>query len=69
MRLTLNENLNWTSHVFKIACRIASKIDILNKLTDVLTQSTYNSLLLYNTIILPHINYMILIWGHHHKKT
>ena len=25
------------------------------------------SLLLYNTIILPHINYMILVWGHHHK--
>ena len=25
------------------------------------------SLVLYNTIILPHINCMIIIWGHHHK--
>ena len=30
--LTLNENPNWTSHVSKIARRIASKIDILNQL-------------------------------------
>ena len=63
--LTLNENLNWTSHVSKIASRIASKIGILNQLKHVLPQNI--SLLLYNTIILPHINYMILVWGHHHK--
>ena len=45
--------------------RIASKIGILNQLKHVLPQNI--SLLLYNTIILPHINYMILVWGHHHK--
>ena len=66
MGLTLNENLNWTSHVSKIASRIASKIGILNQLKLVLPQNI--SLLLYNTIILPHINYMILVWGHHHKS-
>ena len=65
LRLTLNENLNWTRHVSKIASRIASKIDILYQLKHVLPQSI--SLLLYNTIILPHINYMILVWSHHHK--
>ena len=63
--LTLYENLNWTSHVSKIASRIASKIGILNQLKHVLPQNI--SLLLYSTIILPHINYMILVWGHHHK--
>ena len=63
--LTLNENLNWTCHVSKIACRIASKIGILNQLKHGLPQNI--SLLLYDTIILPHINYMILIWGHRHK--
>ena len=25
------------------------------------------SLLVYSTIILPHINYLIRVWGHHHK--
>ena len=63
--LTSNENLNWTSHVSKIESRIAGMIDILNQLKHVLPQNI--SLLLYNTIILPHINYMILVWGHHHK--
>ena len=52
--LTLNENLNWTSHVSKIASRNASKIGILNQLKHVLPHNI--SLLLYNTIILPHIN-------------
>ena len=64
--LTLNENLNWTSHVSKIASRIASKIGILIQLKHVLPQ--HISLLFYNTIILPHINYMIPVWGHHHKS-
>ena len=61
--LTLNENLNWTSHVSKIASRIASKIGILNQL-----KPQNISLVLYNTILLPHINYIILVWGHHHKS-
>ena len=67
--LTLNENLNCTRHVSKIACRNATKISILNQLKHVPPQNI--SLLSYNTIIhyyiLPHINYMILIWGHHYK--
>ena len=65
LRITLSENLNWTSHVSKIACRIASKIGILNQLKYVLPPNI--SLLLYSNIMLPHINYIILIWGHHHK--
>ena len=63
--LTLNKNLNCTRHVSKIACRNATKISILNQLKHVPPQNI--SLLSYNTIILPHINYMILIGGHHYK--
>ena len=53
------------SHFTKIACRIASKIDILNQLKHVQPQNI--TLLLYNTIILAQINYMMHIWGLHRK--
>ena len=55
-----------TSDVSKIASRISSKIGILNQFKHALPQNI--SLLLYNTIILPHINHMIIVWGHHHKS-
>ena len=64
--LTINENLTWTNHIQKISCKLASKVGILNRLKQILPQHIL--LLLYNSLILPHINYMIQVWGHNNKK-
>ena len=75
--LTLNENIKLKNHMEKIAIKSTKIIGILNKLKYILpTQINYwnfkqtqvypsnsNKLLLYNTFLLPHINYCILSWG------
>ena len=60
--LTLNENINWKNHIEKIAIKSSKIIGILNKLKYILP--TQIKLLLYNTLLLPHINYCILSWGY-----
>ena len=59
--LTLNENINWKNHIEKIAIKSSKIIGILNKLKLLPTQI---KLLLYNALLLPHINYYILSWGY-----
>ena len=60
--LTLNENINWKNHIEKIAIKSSKIIGILNKLKYILP--TQIKVLLYNTLLLPHINYCILSWGY-----
>ena len=57
----LNEHMTWTSHINKKANKIAKSIGILNKLKQYLP--SYILRTLYNSLILPHINYGILVWG------
>ena len=60
--VTLNENINWKNHIEKIAVKSSKIIGILNKLKYILP--TQIKVLLYNTLLLPHINYCILSWGY-----
>ena len=57
----LDEHMTWTSHINKIANKIAKSIGILNKLKQYLPSYIFRKL--YNSVILPHINYGILVWG------
>ena len=57
----LNEHMTWTSHINKISNKISKYIGILNKLKHYLP--SYILRTLYNSLILPHINYGILVWG------
>ena len=59
--LTINENLNWKSHTNKIASKISKNIGILNKLKHFLPIDTKR--LVYNSLILSHLNFGILAWG------
>ena len=52
--LTLDTNLNWRKHT--------EKISLLNRVKYVLPLDI--KVLLYNTLILSHINYCIMIWGY-----
>ena len=60
--IQLNEHLTWKNHVNKIANKISRSIRILNKLKRCLPQDTLY--LLYNSLVLSHLNYGILAWGY-----
>ncbi len=59
--LTLDKNLNWKGHLNKTSNNISKSIGILNKIKRVIPLKT--KILLYNSLILPHLNYGILAWG------
>ena len=60
--LTLDTNLNWIKHTEKISNKCSKTIGVLNRLKYVLPLDI--KVLLYNTLILSHINYCIMIWGY-----
>ena len=57
--LTLNENLNWKSHIDKLADKVSQNIGIMNKLKNYMTPEA--RLNVYNSLILSHLNYGILL--------
>ena len=59
--LIINENLNWNAHINKILNKTSRAIAILKRLHKLLPTSTL--LLIYNSLLLPHISYSILAWG------
>ncbi len=60
--LIMNENLNWKSHVNKIANKMSKGMVILNKLKHFLLLNA--KVLIYNSLILSHLNFCILTWGY-----
>ena len=64
--LTLDENLNWAPHIQKIANKISRTLGILNRLKRFLPQSILK--LIYNSLIMPHLQYSILCWGLKHER-
>ena len=64
--LILDANLNWKKHLGKISNQCSKKIGILNKLKHTLPQEI--KIILYNSLILPHINYCIMAWGFHSNR-
>ena len=59
--VTIDEYLSWKYHVNEIACKISKVTGVLNRLKSFLPLSVLVNL--YNTMILPHISYCIVIWG------
>ena len=64
--ITLNNHLNWDSHINKVAHKISRTTGILNKLKHFLPQHILRTM--YNSIILPHINYGTLAWGYQTQR-
>ena len=64
--LTLDTNLNWRKHTEKISNKCSKTIGVLNRLKYVLPLDI--KVLLYNTLILSHINYCIMIWGYKRNR-
>ena len=64
--LTLDTNLNWRKHTEKISNKCSKTIGVLNRLKYVLPLDI--KVLLYNTLILSHISYCIMIWGYQRNR-
>ena len=62
---TINNKLNWNSHINKVTNKISKTVGILNKLRSFLPSGVLQTI--YNTLILPHMIYGILAWGRHTK--
>ena len=60
--VTIDEHLSWKQHVCKLANKLSRSIGVMNKLKRFLP--SHIMLTLYNTMILPHLQYSILCWGH-----
>ena len=59
--ITIDKHLTWKSHVDKVSNKISKTIGILNRLKFYLPLNA--KLAIYNSLILSHINYGILLWG------
>ncbi len=64
--LVLNKNLTWKTHTNKVSNSISKTIGILNRLKHFLPIQI--KLTLYNSLILSHINYCLLIWGYENES-
>ena len=59
--LQLNYNLKWITHINYVSLKISKVTGLLYKLKSVYPITILKSI--YNTLVLPHINYCILSWG------
>ena len=59
--LTLDSSLSFKFHLTKIGNKISRVIDLLHKLKHIFP--SYILRMIYNSLILPHMNYSLLAWG------
>jgi len=59
--LHLNTHMTWNTHISVISKRISRVIGLIYKMKPILPFNIVLSL--YNTLILPHLNYCLLSWG------
>ena len=59
--VTIDENLSWKNHIDGITKTISRNIGMINKLKFIIPERILHTL--YCTLVLPNINYGILIWG------
>ncbi len=64
--VTLDEHLTWKCHVNKISNKISQCMGILNRLKHSLPIQT--KILIYNSLVLSHLNFGILLWGYKCEK-
>ena len=64
--IVLDKHLNWNEHLGSVRKKISKISGVICRLKHFLPQNIL--LTLYNSLVLPHLNYGILIWGHKAQK-
>ena len=65
--MLIDTNLKWKSHVDHIAAILSRNVGIMNRSKFFLGRK--HLLLLYNSLVLPYLNYCCLIWGNSAQST
>ena len=60
---SIQETLKWASHTDRLANKISRTLGVINKLKHFLPTCMLRTM--YNSLILPHLNFSILSWGLH----
>ena len=64
--INLDENMTWKSHVKKVACKIACTVGTMKRLKKFMPLNVMK--LIYNSLVVPHITYGLILWGHKIKR-
>ena len=64
--ITIDEHMTWKPHTQKVACKIAQTIGTMKRLKKFLPQNIMK--MLYNSLVLPHLTYGIILWGKKIKR-
>ena len=64
--VVFDECLTWKAHVQKIGGKISMANGTLSRLKKFIPQEVLK--IIYNSLILPHLNFGILLWGHNSKR-
>ena len=64
--IKIDQNLTWTKHVNYLCNKISKTIGIMDKPKSIIPGNSL--LLLYNLLILSHLNYGTLAWGYNSKR-
>ena len=64
--ILFDECLTWKAHVQKIGSKISMANGTLNRLKKFVPQEVLK--IIYNALILPHLNFGVLLWGHNSKR-
>ena len=62
----IDENLTWIEHITEIEKKVSKSIGILYRARDILTSN--DLYLLYCSLVLPYLQYCVIIWGHNYKS-
>ena len=57
----IDSTLSWKSHIEYITKKVAKSIGIIKRVHNCLPTDTLNTL--YNTLVLPYLNYCNMIWA------
>ena len=59
--LTIDQHVNWNAHIQKVSSKISRSLGVMCRLKKFLPPHILR--LLYNSLILPHLQYALLTWG------
>ena len=60
------KQLKWNDHIDHIVLKISRTIGVLTRLKNYIPLNIL--ITLYNSLLLPHINYSLIVWGHQPSK-
>ena len=64
--ITIDNGLTWKKHIDIVCKKISKIVGIMARLRYLIPQQTL--LTLYNSLVLPHLSYGSLLWGHKNKE-